>query len=307
MSELRVGPPNPAVDDITITSELSERDLTARAPRNAFLLMIYGDALGQRTEIGATPLTIGRHLSCDIQLLDNAVSRIHYRVVPGEYGVLLQDEGSTNRTYVNDRPVQAQPLQDGDVLRVGRTIFKFLTGDNVEAAYHEEIYRLMTTDNLTGAANRRVFQTELERRFNEARRYGRPLSLLVLDLDRFKRVNDTFGHLFGDQVLRRLGALVTAEKRDGDTFCRYGGEEFALIMPETALPDALLVAERIRKAVEDTSFDFEGRTTPVTVSIGAAAREDSHQVPEDLVKRADVRLYDAKEGGRNRVEPRAGA
>jgi diguanylate cyclase (GGDEF)-like protein len=194
-------------------------------------------------------------------------------------------------------------LQDGDTLRVGRTIFKFLTGDNVEATYHEEIYRLMTTDNLTGAANRRVFQTELERRFVEARRYGRPLSLLVLDLDRFKRVNDTFGHLFGDQVLRRLGGLVAGEKRDGDTFCRYGGEEFALIMPETALGDALRVAERIRAAVEAATFEYEGRTTPVTVSIGAAERTDGMTTPDDLIRRADVQVYAAKENGRNRVEP----
>ena len=303
MSELPGGPPDAAVEDITLTAELSEGDLRARAPRNAFLLMIYGEALGQRTEIGQAPLTIGRQPTCDVALPDKSVSRVHCLLTPSEYGVLLKDEDSTNHTYVNDRPVQTHVLQDGDTLRVGRTIFKFLTGDNVEATYHEEIYRLMTTDNLTGAANRRVFQTELERRFVEARRYGRPLSLLVLDLDRFKRVNDTFGHLFGDQVLRRLGGLVAGEKRDGDTFCRYGGEEFALIMPETALGDALRVAERIRAAVEAATFEYEGRTTPVTVSIGAAERTDGMTTPDDLIRRADVQVYAAKENGRNRVEP----
>jgi len=302
MADLPEGSSRPAVDDdITLTAELSQTDLQPRVPRNAFLLMIHGDALGQRTEIGHEPITIGRQPPCTIQLPDSAVSRVHCRVVRGEYGVLLQDEGSTNRTYVNDRPVQAHTLQDGDVIRVGRTYFKFLTGDNLEAAYHEEIYRLMTTDALTGAANRRVYQGELTRRFHEAQRYHRPLAILVLDLDRFKRINDTFGHLFGDQVLRRLGALVTVEKREGDTFCRYGGEEFALIMPETALDDARHVAERIRAAVEAATFEYEGKVTPVTVSIGAAECEPGLASPEDLVRVADERLYAAKEGGRNRV------
>jgi diguanylate cyclase (GGDEF)-like protein len=295
--------PTPDPDDVTLTAELSELDLKARTPRNAFLLMIYGEALGQRTEIGKEPLTIGRHASCHVVLPDSTVSRVHCRLTPSEYGVLLNDEGSTNRTYVNDRPVHAHALQDGDVLRVGRSIFKFLTGDNVEAAYHEEIYRLMTTDNLTGAANRRVFQSELARRFSEAQRYGRPLALLVLDLDRFKSVNDTFGHVFGDQVLRRLGSLVNEVRREGDTFCRYGGEEFALIMPETGLDEALLVAERIRAAVAAATLEYEGQSTTVTVSIGAAERVDAMASPEELVKAADAQVYAAKEGGRNRVEP----
>lgn len=295
------GSPNPVLDDITLTAELSQTDLQPLGARSAFLLMIYGDALGRRTEIVQQPLAIGRHSSCDIVLPDNTVSRVHCRLTPGEYGVLLQDEGSTNRTYVNDCPVQAHTLADGDVVRVGRTLFKFLTGDNVEAAYHEEIYRLMTTDNLTGAANRRVFQTELQRRFHEAARYRRPLALLVLDLDRFKRINDTFGHLFGDQVLRSIGALVGSARREGDTFCRYGGEEFALIMPETSLVEALSVGERIRAAVDHATFEYEGRTTPVTVSIGAAERDDAQSSPDDLVRCADERLYAAKEGGRNRV------
>jgi diguanylate cyclase (GGDEF)-like protein len=178
-----------------------------------------------------------------------------------------------------------------------------LTGDNIEHAYHEEIYRLKTTDGLTGAYNKRYFEEDLERELFRFFRYKRPLSLLMIDIDFFKKINDEYGHLAGDRVLTQLGQLVSKNVRREDTFCRYGGEEFAILMPEMEIHGAILLAERIRRLIDDTIFEFEGYELPVAISLGAAEADMEMNSPEDFVRLADERLYLAKENGRNCVEP----
>src|SRR5262249_48444568 len=147
-------------------------------------------------------------------------------------------------------------------------IFKFLTGDDVEFAYHDEIYRLSITDNLTGLANRRALENELAREFSRARRHNLPTSFLLLDIDRFKDVNDRYGHLAGDAVLARVAETARAAVRDGDTVARYGGEEIAVLMPQTSLEEAATVAERIRAAIQSVVTKYRNLTIEVTVSIG---------------------------------------
>mgnify|MGYP002351415771 CR=1 FL=1 len=270
----------------------------------ACLVVIYGALLGQRFQIpdGDGVLTIGRDAGQSIVLREDAVSRSHAHLHYGPAGVVLEDLGSTNGSYVNDHPVAEHQLEHGDLVKLGSTIFKFLDAGNLESAYFEEIHRMFIIDGLTEAYNRRYLMEAMDRDFSRARRYSRPLSLLMIDIDFFKRINDEYGHLTGDHVLRELSAIVRRRVRREEVFARYGGEEFALLLPETPLPAAKLYAEQLRSLVADHRFVFEGRELQVTISLGAAEWQVEMKTPFDLVAAADRKLYDAKAGGRNRVE-----
>jgi diguanylate cyclase (GGDEF)-like protein len=191
-------------------------------------------------------------------------------------------------------------LRDGDLVTVGRTIFKFLSGSNIERSYHEEIYRLTTTDGLTQIYNRRFLMETLEQEISRSRRYRRELAVLLFDVDHFKAVNDTHGHIAGDHVLKNLANVVRARIRREDVLGRYGGEEFLIILPEINLPSARLLGEKIRDIVARSPFRFEETPIAVTVSVGVAGLE-ANQKGDDLIKVVDARLLEAKAGGRNCV------
>src|SRR5436190_14906492 len=176
--------------------------------REGCLVIIYGDDLGRRVPLGAEPCVIGRSSKCDVQLDQESVSRNHAHISRQRANYVIRDLGSTNGTYVNDELVDETVLRDGDQVKVGRTIFKFIVSGNMEAQYHEEIYRLMTVDGLTELHNQRYFNEAIEREASRAQRYSRTFSLVLFDIDHFKHINDTFGHLAGDAVLRQLGALI---------------------------------------------------------------------------------------------------
>ena len=228
-------------------------------------------------------------------------SRNHCRVAHGGNHFSLRDLGSTNGTYVNDELCDEIRLRDGDQIKVGRTILKFISSGNIEGQYHEEIYRLMTVDGLTELHNKRYFEEMLERESSRARRYGRTFSLILFDIDHFKDINDTNGHLAGDAVLRQLGALVKQHVRRDDIVARTGGEEFGIIVPEIQKDGGVELAEKLRKIVEEADFDFEETNMKITISLGVAQWERGMDEPADLVALADARLYEAKNDGRNRV------
>jgi len=271
------------------------------ANSEACLVMIYGPELGRRIALRrADAMEIGRHPSCDFPIDQESISRRHARIVWSDRHWHAVDLGSTNGTYVNDETVTDRILRDGDQLKIGRTILKFLEGGSVETSYHEEIYRLMTFDGLTGAHNKRYFHETLEREVSRSKRYDRGLSLVLFDIDHFKRVNDTYGHIAGDAVLRQLAALVRANIRREDIFSRVGGEEFSLILPEASREEAHSVAEKIRRLVESSEVMFDAVAIPITISLGACELE-SQDGPEALYAKADALLYRAKQAGRNRV------
>jgi diguanylate cyclase (GGDEF)-like protein len=300
----RVSTPFPSdYPEVTAVADRSALQQPRSESEVAFFVMIYGELLGRRFEIGREPMIIGRSVECHIRLVDDSVSRMHCQVAPGKDGVVLIDQDSTNGTYVNGSIVSARHLKDGDRVQIGRSIFKFITGDNIEQHYHEEIYRLKTTDGLTGAFNKRHFDDELKREVFRFLRYRRPLSLIMIDIDHFKNVNDEYGHLAGDRVLADLAKQLTSVARAEDTFCRYGGEEFTVLMPETELSEAVERAEMMRALIERARFEFDNVPIPVTISAGVAEAKPSHEDPDEFVAAADRRLYDAKRGGRNRVEP----
>jgi diguanylate cyclase (GGDEF)-like protein len=273
----------------------------AARPGEACVIVIYGPELGKRMQLGAAPFEIGRSSKNDLFLDQESISRHHARITFDGTQYWVQDLKSTNGTYVNDGQVEEQRLYDGDRVRIGRSILKFMTGENVEAHYHEEIYRLMTIDGLTQVYNRRYFDEALEREFNRSKRYARALSLILFDIDYFKRVNDTHGHLAGDHVLRLVAAAIRPRLRREDIFARTGGEEFGILLPEIPLEGARATAEKVRRIVEASPLPIEQLVVPCTVSLGVARTTEADAVPQDLYKRADERLYEAKEGGRNRV------
>ncbi len=270
-------------------------------PGEACVVVIYGPELGKRLQLGTAPFTIGRSSKSDLFLDQESVSRNHARISFDGTQYWIADLQSTNGTFVNDEPARDQRLRDGDQIRVGRSILKFMTGENVEMHYHEEIYRLMTVDGLTQVFNRRYFNEALEREFNRSKRYDRALSLIVFDIDHFKRCNDTYGHLAGDNLLRLLCTAVKPRLRREDIFARTGGEEFGILLPEIDLTGARTTAEKVRKIVEATPLKYEKDLIPVTVSLGVTQLGSSDETPELLYKRADERLYEAKQSGRNRV------
>lgn len=282
---------------VTSISRISERPVG----KEACLVVIYGNELGKKYNLNASSLVIGRSSKCDIQIDQESISRNHSKIVNTGKAILIRDLGSTNGTYVNDEPVDEYVLRDGDLIKIGRTIFKFLTGGNIEHAYHEEIYRLTTIDGLTQISNKRYLLETLEREVARAHRYRRPLSLVMFDLDHFKRINDTYGHLAGDYVLKQLASAVKQKIRREDIFARYGGEEFAIVLPEIDLEHAMAFAEKVRQVAETHDFRFENTRIEVTVSMGVATVGDEVRDMEALIKRADEHLYAAKSNGRNQV------
>jgi diguanylate cyclase (GGDEF)-like protein len=201
---------------------------------------------------------------------------------------------------VNDELIEEYQLRRGDQIKIGDTIFKYLSGSDVEAQYHETIYRMTIMDGLTNVHNKRYLLETLERELPRAIRHQRPLSLCMFDLDHFKQVNDTYGHIAGDYVLKEVASVVRSRLRPDDVIARYGGEEFAVLLPETDLKGAQAIAEELRKLIAERVFEFEGERIPVTVSIGCTQLRGEDDAMK-LVKAADVKLYEAKRGGRNRV------
>jgi len=258
--------------------------------------------MGTRYTLADSPVVLGRGTDCDIRINDHSVSRRHARIQPGADGYYAVDLQSTNGTFVNDQPASMYKLKDGDYLRIGNCIYRFLIGGNVEAEYHEEIYRLTIIDALTDIHNKRYLMEFLDRELARSGRYGRPLTLLMIDIDRFRDVNETLGHLGGDFTLREIAARIKGNIRKEELFARYGGEEFAVVLPETNRDGAIILAERLRAVVENQTFRYEDKVYTVTVSLGIATTAgDETMTPATLLRLADEKLYQAKNEGRNRV------
>jgi two-component system cell cycle response regulator len=286
----------------TVLTEVGEARAQPSVSASGCLIVIYGHDMGRRVQIGTEPVIIGRSPQSQIRIDQESVSRNHCRIWFAGNEFLVRDLGSTNGTYVNDNLVEGEGrLRHGDQLKVGRTILKFIVGHNVEAQYHEEIYRLMTTDGLTQLHNKRYFDEMIDREVARAKRYKRSFSLLVFDVDHFKQINDRFGHLAGDAILRQLGAVLLGRLRVNDVVARIGGEEFALITPEVGLEGATELAGKINRLIADTRFEFEGARVDVTVSVGVAEWQPHFEDAADLFQAADAKMYEAKRSGRNRV------
>lgn len=273
--------------------------------QSACLIVLSGNNVGQVYCLERDEVCIGRDVAADIQLMDAGISRRHARISrAGPESFQLADDGSRNGTFANNRRVETHhELKDGDKIQIGvMTILKFSYADDLEASYAQKMYDAALRDDLTGAFNRRYLGERLGSEFSFSRRHGRPLALLLLDLDHFKNVNDTRGHLAGDQVLRGVSEAIAQLIRTEDVLARYGGEEFCVLCRDTDLMKASILAERIRHRVAETTHDLPDGPLTVTLSIGVVAiPDDTFATPEEMVDAADEALYQAKAAGRNCV------
>jgi diguanylate cyclase (GGDEF)-like protein len=299
------GPPD---DDIEATrvahvKEL-QQELLARAQRDrAYLIVLAGSNVGEMYEVEAPETVLGRGANATVRLNDDGISRRHARLVLVQNEVVLEDLNSSNGTAVNGDPITQRILRDGDKIRLGSTtILKFTYHDHLDVSFQQQMLDAALRDGLTKAFNKRYFLGRLETELAYAKRHRAPLSLVMFDVDHFKRVNDTFGHLAGDYVLAKISKLTQNTVRTEDVFARYGGEEFGVICRGVNLANAGILGERLRAIVETTEFDHEGTRMPVTISVGVAAYPDLPlETPEHLIAAADEALYQAKRTGRNRV------
>lgn len=288
------------------TKVLGLQSLLAEEASNtsAYLIVISGRSVGRMYKVSKGEMVLGRSSEADVYIDDEGVSRRHAKLAPDREGIFLVDMGSTNGTFANGQKIDSHLLTDGDRIQIGSTtILKFSYQDDIDEKFQKQLYNSATRDSLTGAFNKKHFSERLNSEFAFAARHVSPLSVILFDIDHFKQVNDVYGHLAGDEVLRRLAAVVTDQLRTEDTFARYGGEEFAVVLRETDDERAFIAAERVRRAIESTVFTHDGRDIPVTVSLGVATlKDDNFKTVRDLVKAADDYLYRAKDNGRNRTE-----
>lgn len=270
-------------------------------PRSACVVVIHGEGLGKRADLGEVPVVIGRSQEADLHIPHNSVSRRHCQIWRDGDTYRIRDLGATNTTRVNDAPVAQGELADGDHITLGECILKFISHSSVEARYHQEVYHLATRDALTELYNRRHFVDAVDREIARAIRHERPLVMCIIDVDLFKPVNDQHGHIAGDGVLRQLAGIVRRFVRGEDVAARIGGEEFAVLLPETDLEAAHAFAERLREAVAGDTFVLGGQPHTLTISIGIAGLAPGRLDRSALMQAADAALYRAKDEGRNRV------
>ncbi len=264
-----------------------------------------GPDIGRRIPLVNSQYIVGRDSEAGFVVSRSSVSRQHARLFVDDDGNWwVEDLNSTNGTFVNENRIRSQQLTDGDQVRFGDAIYKFLAGSNIENSYHEAIHNMAIQDGMTGIHNKRYFMEFLEREIAVASRHGHPLTLVMFDVDHFKQVNDSFGHLAGDAVLKDLAQRIRPRIRREDLFARYGGEEFACVLPSTALAGGIVFAEHLRTIIEERPCVFEAQSIRFTISVGVTTIHREMGVDSAaLIKRADDNLYAAKRGGRNRVVP----
>lgn len=272
-------------------------------PMDPCLTQLSGLGSGQVFNLKNKTLKIGRDSSCGIWVEDPHISRVHATIVDHNGKTNITDENSTNGVFINGKKIQSSELNNGDRLLIGtRLYFKF----SYEFADYQRVqnqkYLEANCDSLTKLYNKRYFTDILSREFSYSRRNKTPLSLLMIDIDFFKKINDSYGHLAGDYVLSRVGEMLKKGLRHENLACRYGGEEFAAILRNTPAWSAEVVAERVRSGVAALDLKYMSHPIKVTVSIGIATFDlDNFETYEELIKRADEYLYESKVTGRNKI------
>ena len=272
--------------------------------KRAFVVVLSGDRMGEMFPLDDARVTIGRGLQATVRINDEGISRTHAAIEKRGDAYVLMDAGSTNGTFANGERVDAHELEEGDKIQIGAsTVLKFTFHDELDESFQRRLYESALRDKLTGVFNRGYFNNRLESDVAFALRHGKPLALIILDIDHFKMVNDSMGHTAGDAALREFADRVSATTRSEDVFARYGGEEFALICRDVDAMRAMKAAERIMSVVTSRPFRIAGQELAVTVSLGVADLGLLHDPSAQLlVEAADAALYTAKKNGRNRAE-----
>jgi len=286
---------------VALEPEIDEQDDDARD--RAYLIVIAGSNVGEMHKLDHNLTVLGRSVDSNVRLIDDGISRHHCRIRLEGNQVVVEDLASRNGTFCNGERLSHHILQDGDKLQLGKTtILKFSYHDHLEESFQKQMLESALRDGLTGAYNKRYFLDRLDSEIKFSVRHNVNLALLIMDLDKFKLVNDTYGHLAGDKVLTAFAQMVQHSIRNEDVFARYGGEEFAIITRAIHRDHVFHFADRLRQEASELVIESEGHRIPITMSMGIATiPEDAAETPEQLIKAADEMLYKAKHAGRNRV------
>jgi diguanylate cyclase (GGDEF)-like protein len=292
-------------DDTTHINEPDEVPEKKRSTEErAYVIVLSGQNVGEMYKLSGEQITLGRGGSADVRLVDEGISRFHCRIRSEGGHMVVEDLESRNGTFLNgERVTTARKLEDGDKIQVGRTtVLKFSFHDQLEESFQRKMFDSALRDGLTRAYNKRYFLDRLAGEIKFAQRHRTPLALMLFDLDHFKRVNDTQGHLAGDRVLAEFAGYVLDSIRNEDVFARYGGEEFAILSRMVGVGDAMRFADRLRRGVENLRIEHNGVIIPITTSIGVACLPELVvESANELLSAADRALYHAKGTGRNRV------
>ena len=294
--------PVTAVHDV---AEIRARMAIDKEGRNRHILVcINGPFVGQVFPLDGESCTIGRAPKSDIWVHEDGISRNHARIDSSPDGFWLEDCGSANGTFVDGTAITGKHLlTDAEVIQVGASVwFRYSHTDREHEQMLLSLYEASVRDPLTGAFNREYFDERMRAEVSFAKRHKSPLALVILDLDRFKSINDTYGHPAGDLVLTTVVDKITAAIRLEDVFSRYGGEEFALVLRNIPLDGAFILAERLRRMLADLRVEVDGSVITPTASFGVATLAClKNQSVDALIDRADKRLLSAKRTGRNKV------
>src|SRR5438552_16024779 len=306
-------------DDTSLLKAPSDVDtfsgpLRRRGDRRPALVFLRGELLAVQIPLERAQVTLGRALDADIRINDSRASRLHARITTlpdetnGEIRYRLSDLDSTNGTILNGTRIDSAFLEDGDKFEIGDQLIRFEMLDEIDREFQQQIHRLLVHDELTGLLTGKSFFSELRREAARAEAENIPFCVLMMDIDYFKEVNDTYGHLVGSETLEDVGAVIKKALRAGDVGARFGGEEFAAFLLDADYAQGMIAAERVRSAIEKHEFPAvrrgsseTPRTHHITISVGVAAYPDDGRDPIQLVEMADSALYRAKRNGRNCV------
>src|SRR5882724_5606948 len=287
---------------------------TIQNERRPALVSLRGELMAVPIPLERSQVIIGRALEADVRINDLRASRLHARINSDHDAQTdntiysITDLGSTNGTLLNGELITEAQLHDGDKIVIGDHLFRFDMLDEIDREFQHQIHRLLAHDELTGLLTSKSFFSELRREAARAQSESRPFCVLMMDLDHFKEVNDTYGHLVGSKTLEGTGHVIKEALRAGDVASRFGGEEFAAFLLDATYCQGLVAAERVRVAVADHAFPVTRHnsseptaTHRITISIVVAAYPDDATDPLHLVELADSALYRAKRSGRNRI------
>ncbi len=291
-----------------ITTEIASAEIKASEvygdARTPVLSVVAGAQVGMTILLNGTTLTVGRDAGCDIPLVGSGISRNHCRIErrPGTT-FIVTDLNSTNGIFINGCKRKVHELVDGDLIKLGPyTVLKYGVENTADVRTRIRQYEQSIHDDLTGLYNRRYFDSRFRHELAYAKRHGDPLSVILFDLDRFKDINDDYGHAAGDFVIRRLAERLSGHLRSEDILARYGGEEFAIILRGHNEEQSYMTAERVRTFVEALAFPLGEGQRSLTISLGTSTlRPDGPSTADDIVAEADENLYKAKTQGRNRT------
>ena len=299
-----------------MTQLRSDSKLTdlSRTERRPVLVSLKGELIGIPIPLERDVVVLGRALEADVRLNDSKASRLHSQInvevdkSSDQIVFRITDLSSTNGTLVNGETITEAVLSNGDKIIIGDHLFRFDMFDEMDREFQQQIHRLLGHDELTGLLTSKSFFSELQREADRAEQESRPFCVLMMDVDHFKQVNDTYGHLVGSRALEQMGVLIKRALRSGDVAARFGGEEFAAFLLDADYAQGLVGAERVRQAVEEHRFSAarqggreQAEGLRITISIGVAAYPDDAKDPLQLVELADSALYRAKRNGRNLI------